>query len=102
MATIYEKLEYRKQFVIGIEELAKPSTEPLWKRIYRGIIETSINADIRLIGAWVAYHEGVDRALCHAIWPSRGNYYALVDTEGRKRIVTVVDTHDHRMGVKQK
>jgi hypothetical protein len=99
MATTMEKLEYRKEYVFGVEELNKPSSEELWKRLYANTIETSTNGDIRLIGAWMAYHEGVERALLHTVWPSRGHSYALVDTAGNKRIVRVIRCHDHRNGI---
>jgi hypothetical protein len=99
MPTIEEKLAYRKEFLIGADEYDKSSSDDLWKRLYQGVIETSTVADLRLIGAWVTHHEGMDRAVCYAAWPSVGHAYALVDTEGFKRIVKVVNARDHRNGV---
>jgi hypothetical protein len=100
MPTLSEKLDYRKEFVLGVEEYQKPSEEELWKRLYDGALPTSSNGDIHLIGAWVAYHEGVNKALTYAVWPSRGHSYALTDTAGNRRYVVVTNPRDHRDGVK--
>lgn len=101
MATPEEKLNYHKQLVFGIEECSKPSTEELCKRLYDGVLPTSTNGDIRLIGAWIANREGVPRALEYTVWPSRGHSYALVDAGGNKRMVKVVNCRDHRNGISE-
>ena len=62
-----------------------------------GCLATSSHADIKLIGAWMCYWFGRDRAEKYAIAPSRGQTYRIDSPE--KLIVRVINPKDHREGV---
>jgi hypothetical protein len=63
-----------------------------------GCLATSSHADIKLIGAWMAYWWGRDKAERYTVSPSRGHSYKI----GSPQVlyVTVSNPKDHREGVK--
>jgi hypothetical protein len=90
--------QYMQWLMEGADACKTPSPESLEKRIYRDTCHTSTCGDIRLIGAWLQYHEGGERVRQYSIWPTRGNKYVL--ERGARRVVTVDNSADHRNGVR--
>ena len=84
--------EYQKSKMEGINWLYGPPSD-----ILRGCLATSTHADIKLIGAWMAYWWGRERAERYNVRPSRGSTYIIDCPEKIK--VRVVNPVDHRGGV---
>ena len=83
--------EYQESKMEGINWLYGPPSD-----ILRGCLATSTHADIKLIGAWMAYWWGRERAERYNVRPSRGRTYIIDCPEKIK--VRVVNPVDHRGG----
>jgi hypothetical protein len=90
--------EFDKFKMEGIAWLNWDSKTRPQPSILDGCLATSSHADIKLIGAWMAYWWGRDKAERYTVAPSRGHSYKI----GSPQVlyVTVSDSRDHREGVK--
>ena len=89
--------EYQKSKMEGINWLYGPPSDILRGLYQGGCLATSTHADIKLIGAWMAYWWGRERAERYNVRPSRGRTYIIDCPEKIK--VRVVNPVDHRGGV---
>jgi hypothetical protein len=92
------KVEFRGFKKEGIDWLYWDSKTRPQPSILDGCIATSSHADIKLIGAWMAYWWGKDKAEKYDVAPSRGHSYKIDSPQ--VLYVTITNPKDHREGVK--